>query len=119
MIVTTIKFEITLRILGESVEANLARIDGDAMHEAVTRAENNIKWAIVNKPSYRMNIENTIEVIGTRHQIDHDKFHLYTDKHPINPNKYGDCSRDGECFDGENYHWALDTNIGSNESRIY
>ena len=100
MIVTTITFETTIRILGESKEANLARINDIDMQEAVTEAENNIISAIKNKPSKRMDIENTIELIGTRHQIDHDKFHLYTDSHPIKPDRFGDCSRDGECFDG-------------------
>ena len=114
MIVTTIKFETTIRIVGESVEANLARIDDIDMQEAVTRAENNITSAIANKPSKRMDIDNTIEVIGTTHEINHDKIHLHTNNHPIKPNRFGDCSIDGECFDWNNNHWALDTNIGSN-----
>ena len=118
MIVTTVVVQTMVRIVGESVEANLARIENNSMHDAITTAENNIKNNIVNKPSKRMDIENTIELIGTRHQIDHDKFHLYTDSHPIKPDRFGDCSRDGECFDGENYHWAHDTNIGSHESRV-
>ena len=119
MIVTTIKFETTIRIVGESVEANLARINDNDMHDAVTRAENNIKWAIVNKPSNRMGIDNTVEVIGTTRVMSHDKIHKCTDSHPINPDRFKICSIDGECFDWENNHWAYDTNIGSNESRIY
>ncbi len=113
MIVTTVVVKTMVRIVGESVEANLARIENNSMHDAITKAENNIKNNIVNKPSKRMDIENTVELIGSTLNTDHDKIHLYTESHPIKPDRFGDCSIDGECFDWENYHWAYDTINGS------
>ena len=113
MIVTTVVVKTMVRIVGESVEANLARIENNSMHDAITTAENNIKNNIVNKPSKRMDIENTVELIGSTLNTDHDKIHLYTESHPIKPDRFGDCSIDGECFDCENYHWAYDTINGS------
>ena len=113
MIVTTVVVKTMVRIVGESVESNLARIEHNSMHDAITKAENNIKNNIVNKPSKRMDIENTVELIGSTLNTDHDKIHLYTESHPIKPDRFGDCSIDGECFDWENYHWAYDTINGS------
>ena len=113
MIVTTVVVQTMVRIVGESVEANLARIENNSMHDAITTAENNIKNNIVNKPSKRMDIENTVELIGSTLETDHDKIHLHTNNHPIKPDRFGDCSIDGECFDWENYHWAYDTINGS------
>ena len=99
MIVTTVVVKTMVRIVGESVESNLARIENNSMHDAITKAENNIKNNIVNKPSKRMDIENTVELIGSTLNTDHDKIHLYTESHPIKPDRFGDCSIDGECFD--------------------
>ena len=113
MIVTTVVVQTMVRIVGESVEANLARIENNSMHDAITTAENNIKNNIVNKPSKRMDIENTVELIGSTLNTDHDKIHLYTESHPIKPDRLGDCSIDCECFEWENYHWAYDTINGS------
>ena len=113
MIVTTVVVTTMVRIVGESVEANLARIKHNSMNGAITLAEYNIKNSIVNKPSKRMGIDDTIEVIGSTLVNDHDKIHLHTESHPIKPDRFGDCSIDGECFDWENYHWAYDTINGS------